>query len=150
MKVSGLITRIIVGVLMIGILNIGLSGNAEAGPAPTLTGARFVYLAVEGNEYLYPNNRNKVICPTELDGEYVDIMVEFKGYPNQSVTFIRQGGIALKKTINSITPTKNGVRTLYRIKKEDMSGGYIILTLDAKGANGGSASASVEGLRLIP
>lgn len=150
MKVSGLITRIFLGLLTLCILNLDLGSIVNAGPAPILTGARFVYLAVGGNEYLYPNNRNKVICPTELDGEYVDIMVEFKGYPNQSVTFIRQGGIALKKTINSITPTKNGVRTLYRIKKEDMSGGYIILTLDAKGANGGSASASVEGLRLIP
>lgn len=150
MKVSGLITRAMLGFLMACILNIGLSTGVYAGPAPTLTGARFVYLAVEKNEYLYPNNRNKVVCPTELDGQYVDIMIEFKGYPNQSVTFIRQGGIALKKNILSIEPTKNGVRTLYRINKDDISGGYIILTIDAKGANGGSASASIEGLRLVP
>ena len=119
MKLPDFLTRIFLGLLTLCILNLDLGSIGNAGPAPILTGARFVYLAVGENEYLYPNNRNKVICPTELDGEYVDIMVEFKGYPNQSVTFIRQGGIALKKTINSITPTKNGARTLYRIKKED-------------------------------
>lgn len=149
MKLTKILTSIFLGVLTVVLLSFGDNNVVDAGPAPALTSAKFISVQVEGHQPL-PVRNGKVQCPTPLNGQYIDIVVKFTGYPNQSITFIRQAGGSLKKTIVSNLSSKIGFETTYRIKKSDIGAGYVELTIDSQGVNGGSAKDIFEGLRLVP
>ena len=149
MKLTKILTSLFLGVLTVCLFNFADNNVANAGPAPALTSAKFISVQVEGNKKL-PVTNGKVQCPTPLNGQFIDIVVKFTGYPNQNTTFIRQAGGSLKKTIVSNLSSKVGFETTYRIKKSDICGGYVELTIDSQGVNGGRASDIFEGLRLVP